>query len=252
VNVLRSEWTKFVGLRSTWITAVVTVGVGVGVGLLASSGQARQYDPADPAGWDPTAVSLTSLFVGQLAIGVLGVLAMSGEYATGQITASVVAVPRRGRLLAAKAGVFAVVALVIGQVIGFASFFGGQALIAAADVPHASIGDPGVLRAVLGCGLYLVVLGLVGLGLATALRSTAGAIGTLVAITLLVRAVSRALPESWAAWMERYWPTAAGERVTQVLSPAGALPPWAGFGILCAFASVVGVAGYTLLRVRDT
>lgn len=251
MNLLRSEWTKFRGLRSTWITATVTVLAAVGVGLLAASGQARQYTP-DTEDWDPTAVSLTSLFVGQLAIGVLGVLAMSGEYATGQIQPSVVAVPRRGRLLAAKAGVFAVVALVIGQVIGFVSFFGGQALIAAAGVPHASIGEPGVLRAVLGCGLYLAVLGLIGLGLATALRSTAGAIGTLVGITLLVRAVSRALPESWAEWMERYWPTAAGERITHVLTPAGVLTPWAGFAILCAFGAVIGVAGYTLLRVRDT
>jgi ABC-2 type transport system permease protein len=249
MNLLRSAWTKFASLRSTWLTAAVTILLGVGVGALASAAQAREYTGED---WDPTAVSLTSITVAQLAIGVLGVLVMSAEYATGTIQPSVVAAPRRGRLLSAKAAVLAVVAVLLGQLIGFASFFAGQAMIAGAGVPHATLGQPDVLRAVVGSGLYLAALGVLGLGLGAVLRSPAGAIGTLVSVTLVVRLVAQALPEAWADWMNRYWPTAAGETIVAVLRVPGALDPWAGFAILCGFVAVVCAAGYTVFRTRDT
>lgn len=255
MNILRSEWTKLRSLRSTWFTAAATVLIGVGIGAVASAGQTRAYPTAtaaDRAGWDPTAASLTSVTVAQLAIGVLGVLVITAEYATGMIQPSVVAVPRRGRLLAAKAVVFAVVALILGQLIGFTSFLIGQSQFANAGMPHATLDQPDVLRAVVGSGLYLAAVGLLGLGLGTILRSTAGAIGTLVSITLLVRLVAQALPESWAEWMNRYWPTTAGEKIVAVLPVDGALGPWPGFGLLCGFVAVVGAAGYTLLRTRDT
>ncbi|AXB44696.1 ABC transporter permease [Amycolatopsis albispora] len=248
MNLLRSEWTKFRSLRSTWLTAAVTVLLGVGVSTLASSAKANAYDPVD---WDPTATSLTSIIMAQLAIGVLGVLVVTSEYATGTIQPSVVAVPARGRLLAAKAVVFGGVALVLSQVIGFASFFAGQAMIAAAGVPHATLGQPEVLRAVLGSGLYLTAVGLLGLGLGAVLRSTAGAIGVLVSATLLIRLVAQMLPEPWSGWMDRFWPTAAGEKIVNVLPVAGMLSPWTGFALLCGFVAVIGAAGYTVLRTRD-
>lgn len=252
MNLLRSEWTKFRSLRSTWLTAAATVLLGVGIGALASSGQARGYPDLDPGTWDPTEASLTSTIVAQLAIGVLGVLVITAEYATGLIQPSVVAVPRRGRLLAAKAGVFAVVAVVLGQLIGFTSFLVGQAVIAGAGVPHATLDQPGVLRAVVGSGLYLAAIGLLGLGLGTVFRSTAGAIGALVSLTLLVRLIVPALPVSWASWMERYWPTTAGEKIIAVLPPPEALGPWPGFAVLAGFVAVVCAAGYAVLRTRDT
>ncbi|MCT2585451.1 ABC transporter permease [Actinophytocola gossypii] len=248
MNLLRSEWTKFRSLRSTWLTAAMTVLLGVGIGALASGTAARTYTGED---WDPTASSMTSLVVAQLAIGVLGVLVITSEYATGTMQPSLTAAPRRGRLLAAKATVLAGAALVLGQLIGFASFFTGQAVIAGMDVPHATLGEPGVLRAVVGCGLYLAAIGLLGLGLGAASRSTAGAIGALVSITWVIRALSSALPESWSNWMDRYWPTTAGERITAVLRAPGELGPWAGYSILCAFVAAVGAAGYAVLRTRD-
>jgi ABC-type transport system involved in multi-copper enzyme maturation permease subunit len=255
VTVLRSEWTKFRSLRATWLTAAVTVLLGVGVAALAASGRAREYPGApraDQAAWDPTASSLTSIIVAQLAIGVLGVLVVTAEYATGTIQPSVVAVPRRGRLLAAKAAVLAGAAVLLGQLIGFASFAVGQAVYAGAGVPHATLGQPDVLRAVVGSGLYLAALGLLGLGLGTVLRSTAGAIGTLVSVTLLIRLVAQALPEDMARWMDRYWPTTAGEKIIAVVPPPDALPPWTGFAVLCGFVAAVVAAGYVTLRTRDT
>ena len=248
MNLLRSEWTKFRSLRSTWLTAAVTVVLGVGIGALSASAQALEAGD----GWDPTAASLTSIIVAQLAIGVLGVLVMSAEYATGTIQPSVVAAPRRGRLLAAKAAVLAASAVVLGQVIGFGSFVAGQAVIAGAGAPHATLDQPGVLRAVVGSGLYLAALGLLGLGLGAVLRSTAGAVGTLVTVTLVVRLLAQTLPESWRERMNRYWPTAAGESIATVVPVPGTLGPWQGFAVLCGFVAAVCVAGYTVFRTRDT
>lgn len=247
MNLLRSEWTKFRSLRSTWLTAAVTVVLGVGVGALSASAQAREAGDD----WDPTAASLTSIIVAQLAIGVLGVLVMSAEYATGTIQPSVVAAPRRGRLLAAKATVLSAVAVLLGQAIGFASFVAGQAAIAGVGAEHATLDQPGVLRAVVGSGLYLTAVGVLGLGLGAILRSTAGAIGTLVAVTLVVRLVAQTLPESWREWMGRYWPTAAGESIVQVVPVPGTLGPWQGFAVLCGFVAAVCAAGYTVFRTRD-
>ncbi|TDV57487.1 ABC transporter permease [Actinophytocola oryzae] len=249
MNLIRSEWTKFRSLRSTWLTMAVTALLGVGIGAMATAGQAREYTGED---WDPTALSLTSVTVAQLAIGVLGVLVITAEYATGTIGPSVTAAPRRGRLLAAKLAVLAAASVVLCQAIGFASFFAGQAVFAGADVPYATLGQPDVLRAVIGSGLYLTAIGLLGLGIGAILRSTAGAIGTLVSVTLLIRLVAQALPESWADWMNRYWPTVAGERILSVLRVPGDLNPWWGFTILWGFVAMVVAAGYTVLRTRDT
>jgi ABC-2 type transport system permease protein len=254
VNILRSEWTKFRGLRSTWLTAAVTIVLGVGVSALATSGLASGYadmSAADRAVWDPTAKSLASILIAQLAIGVLGVLVITGEYATGSIQPSTLAVPRRGRLLAAKAAVFAGVAVLLGQLIAFASFFVGQAMFASADVPHATLDQPDVLRAVVGGGLFLAALGLLGLGLGTVLRSTAAAIGTLVTLTLLIRLLSQLLPEQWSAWLDKYWPTAAGEQIYAVVRVDDTVAPWPGFALLCGFVALIVAAGYTALRARD-
>jgi len=254
MTVIRSEWTKFSSLRSTWLTAAVTVAIALAVGALAATGQASGYhdmSAADRAAWDPTATSLTAITVAQLAIGVLGVLVITAEYATGSIQPSLLAVPRRGRLLAAKAGVFTVVAVLLGQLIGFTSFFLGQAVFAGQGVPYATLAQPDVTRAVIGGGLYLAALGLLGLGLGTLLRSTAGAIGTLVTLTLLVRAVAQALPRTWADWMDRYWPTAAGEKIFAVVPVDGALGPWPGFALLCGCVALVCGGGYLVLRTKD-
>lgn len=254
MNILRSEWTKFRSLRSTWLTAAVTILLGVGIGAIAASGRAADYpnlSAEDLAAWDPTGNSLISIIVAQLAIGVLGVLVFTGEYATGSIQPSTLVVPRRGRLLAAKAVVCAMVAVLLGQLIGFASFFAGQAVFAGGGVPYATLADPDVPRAVIGSGLYLAAVGLLGLGLGALLRSTAGAIGTLVSLTLVVRLVAQALPQQWAEWMNKYWPTAAGEQIFAVVPGDDALAPWPGFALLCGLVALVGAAGYAVLRARD-
>ena len=178
-------------------TLGITVVVGIGISALATAETRSHWatmSPGNRASFDPTSTSLTALLFCQLAIGVLGVLVMSAEYGTGTIRATFSAAPRRPLVLAAKVVVFGVVALVVAEIVAFVSFLVGQALLSA-PATHASLSTPGALRAVVGTGLYLGVIGLFALGLATIIRHTAGAISAFVGI-LLVLPIVQALPNS--------------------------------------------------------
>jgi ABC-2 type transport system permease protein len=192
-GLLRSEWTKLRTVRSTMWTLGVTVVVGIGISALATAETRAHWatmSPGNRLSFDPTSTSLTALLFCQLAIGVLGVLVMSAEYGTGTIRATFSAAPRRPLVLAAKAAVFGLVALVVAEVVAFASFLVGQALLSA-PATHATLSTPGALRAVVGTGLYLGVIGLFALGLATIIRHTAGAISAFVGILLVLPIIVR-------------------------------------------------------------
>jgi ABC-2 type transport system permease protein len=253
-GAVHSEWTKLRTLPSTIWTVLVAAALGVGFGALLSFAGARNYPtlaPADQASFDPTATSLSGHVMAQLAIAVLGVLVITSEYATGTIRTSLTAVPRRARLLTAKALVLSVVALAVSEVIGFSMFFAGQAVLARQGVPHAGLGEPHVLRAVVGAGLYLAVVGLLGVAVGTLVRATAGAVATMVAVTLLVPIFTPALPGSWARVVGRFWPTMAGQRIMAIRHGAHVLGPWTGFGLMCAAVGVVLGAALLVFRTRD-
>jgi ABC-2 type transport system permease protein len=253
-GILLSEWTKLRSLRSTAYTLLAMAFLGCGLGILISSGAGEGFPdltPADRDAFDPTQVSTQSYLAAQLAIGVLGVLVVSSEYATGMIRTSLTAVPRRERLLAAKAAVFAVVALVAGLVVGFGAFLLGQVTLAATGAPHTTLGEPHVLRAVAGAGLYLAAIGLLGVAVGALVRSTAGGITVLVAVTLLVPAFGQGLPGEWGERLIRYWPTTAGSRLMTVKSNPDLLAPWVGYGVLCAAVAATLVAAFAVLRARD-
>src|ERR1700727_2334875 len=149
-DVLRSEWAKPRSVRSTFWAPTVTVVLGVGLGAAISAAAAHGYARSSVSGklsWDPTNVSLAGMAIAQLAIAVLGVLCISSEYSSGMIRTSLIAVPKRGRLLAAKSLVFAAVTFVVGEATSFTAFFAGQALISG-HAPYAALGDPGAARAV--------------------------------------------------------------------------------------------------------
>jgi len=176
-DVLRSEWTKARTVRSTLWTLVVAAVLGIGLGALISALAAQHYAHSSASArllWDPTSVTANGLAIAQLAIGVLGVLLITSEYSTGAIGSTLAAVPRRQRLLAGKAVVVLALVFVVTEIIRFAAFFIGQALISG-HAPTATLGQPGVLRALIGCGLYGALIGLLGLALGTILRSAAGA-----------------------------------------------------------------------------
>jgi hypothetical protein len=179
--------------------------------------------------------------VAQLALAVLGVMVVSAEYPTGLIWVSLSAVPRRGRLLAAKAAVFTLVGLLFGEVLSFASFVVGQAVIAGA-APTASLGSPSVLRAVAGTGLFLAVIGFLGVAVGALVRATTGGVAVMVALIFVLPGLGQVLPLSWRNPMLKFWPTQAGGQMLNVVHQAHALSPWAGLGLLVGFTAAVGAA----------
>jgi ABC-2 type transport system permease protein len=251
---LRSEWTKLASVRSTMWSLLVTVAIIVGLGALFCAARVSRWDHLDPGeqiGFDPAGFSLNGIFLAQLAIGVLGVLVMSSEYATGQIRATFGAIPQRRLVLAAKAVVFAVVVVVVGLVACVSAFAIGQAIFTA---KHAgvSLGDPGVARAVAGGAVYLGLIGLMGLGLAAILRRTAGAIATLVGVLLVLPILVSFLPSPWNDDITKYLPGQAGSALFQVVQrDSNGLSTWAGFAVVCAYAAVALVVGAVLVDRRD-
>ena len=248
---MAAEWTKLWSVRSTMWTLVATVVAVVGLCALGT-GTVNPSEIID----DPTRRSLIGIFLGQLIFGVLGVLVMSAEYGTGTIRATLSAVPRRPVVLSAKVVVFGAVAVVVSEILAFTAFAVGQAILSAkhavgssaavaqraqqlgVKVPHdiqaalsssgsASLGQAGVLRAVVGAGLYLAVLGLMALGLATIIRHTAGAISAFVGVVLVLPLIVQALPD---VDQQRRGPLPTGQhRPGHVLHPRSARSHRAGF-----------------------
>jgi ABC-2 type transport system permease protein len=252
-DVLRSEWTKLRSVRSTFWALTVTVVLGIALGAVISAATAHSYakfSVSDKLSWDPTGVSGAGMAAAQLAIAVLGVLCISSEYSSGMIRTSLIAVPKRGRVLAAKSLVFAGVTFVVGEVTSFVAFFVGQALISG-HAPHATLGDPGVARAVAGAGLYLIALAVLSVAAGTLLRHPAAAIACMMAVLLVLPLIAQALPDSWRNPVTEFWPTQAGSQLTSVHIGAHSLQPWPGFGVMCLFVAIVYAIAWTLLDHRD-
>jgi len=256
-RVVRSEWFKFASLRSSWITIAVALAVVIGFGALAAavaSGDvqpAQGGGPADGAlGVDPTSLSLAGVGLAQIILGILGVLAVSGEYSSGMIRATLAAVPRRIPVLSAKAIVIGAVSLVVAVPGALAAFFVGQAIFGA-DA-NASLSDDGVTQAVLGTGVYLAAIALLGLALGALLRHAAGAIGTLFTLLLLApNLLPIVLPDSWATTIVPYLPSNAGAAFTSVVPADGLLSAGAGAAVLAGWIVVLLAAAAVLLKRRD-
>jgi ABC-type transport system involved in multi-copper enzyme maturation permease subunit len=257
VNLMRAEWTKIRSVRSTVWTLLIFVVVTVGLTALIAWLTEANWNGPQAASRDARAVSDpvgfilgTGIGIGQLAICVLGVLVITSEYSTGVIRASLLAVPRRIPVLAAKAVVFAALLIVVAEIVSFASFFVGSAILHSRVA--VSLGDSGVARAVTGAGLYLTVLGLLALAIGTLIRHTAGAIATIIGAVFVLPILSGLLPGSWGAHVNAYLPEQAGTLITHTHQQSGdLLSPWQGFGVLCLWTAVLlAVAAYLLAR-RD-
>jgi ABC-2 type transport system permease protein len=252
-RVILSEWTKLRSLRSTVFSLLAAAVFIIGLSVLVPSVTVAHWPPHDPreaAGFDPTSRSLAGVFLAQLAIGVLGVLLITGEYATGMIRATLSAVPARLPVLWAKASVFATVTLVLTVPAVFCAFLVGQSILTAKHL-QTSLGDPGVLRAVFGAALYLTVVGLLGLALGALLRNTAGGISALFGVLFVIPIIVRFLPSSWSDPINKYLPSTAGEAITHVHADPTALAPWTGFGLFCGYVVAVLILAAVTLRRRD-
>lgn len=253
VRVVRSEWIKLRSLRSTVVTLVAALVVVIGLGVLATAVVGNGSGSGGPGGpgaggFDPTDITLSGVTLGQIIVGVLGVLAITGEYSTGMIRSTFSAVPSRLPVLWAKVVVFGGVIFVISLVAAMAAFFIGQGVLGADGV---TLGDDGVLRAVLGAALYMTGIGLLGLALGAILRHTAGAIGALVALILVLPTIAALLPGSWSEPLTKILPSNAGGVFMSAHPSSALLSPWVGLAVFVAWVVGALAVAAVLMRRRD-
>ncbi|MEV5444812.1 ABC transporter permease [Streptomyces sp. NPDC052644] len=252
--VVRSEWTKIRTVASTvWTLAsafVVTVAAGAGLSALMRA-RYEELPAFERATFDPTVISFSGMLLGQLAMVVFGVLVVGTEYSSGMIRTSLAAVPQRAVFLYSKIAVAGLLALAVGLVTSFLSFFAGQALLGEHST---SIGEENVLRAVIGGGLYMGLMALFSMGVTAMLRSSMLSLGILVPFFFLVSQILAAVPG--AREVARYFPDQAGARVMQVVPGAMSQEPppygpWGGLGIMLLWVAAALVGGGLVLKRRD-
>jgi ABC-2 type transport system permease protein len=251
-SVAAMEWLKLRSVRSTpWILLIFTAGmIGLSVLVLSHENWAAMPD-GQRAVFDPTNEGFTGLALGQLVLGVLGVLAITTEFSSGMIRATFAAAPRRPVVLAAKAAVVAAITLVVGEILAFAAFAAGE-LALRSPAPHATLGQPGVLRAVLMGGAYPCLIALIALGLGAIVRNTAAAISALVGILFVVPLILLPLGESIQHSVGQFLPMLIAENsLTSVKPVAHSLSPGIGFAVLCGYAVAALAAGGWALARRD-
>jgi ABC-2 type transport system permease protein len=248
--VARAELCKLRSVRSTWWTLVATLAFNVFVAVALAIVVPGQLSSHEKATLDSPRVSLAGLHLSQVAIGVLGVLVISTEYTTGTIRSTLAAIPQRRLMLAAKTLVFGAVALVVGIASCLAAYLAFNAFLADASL-RTSLSDPGVLRAVLGGGLFLGVLGLFGLGLGTVLRSSSGGVAALLGLMFVPPVLLELLPHALKDSVGPYVPLVAASTIFSTRPEAGALGTWTGFGLFCLYAAAALAAAFVLIDHRD-
>ncbi|WP_405975003.1 ABC transporter permease [Streptomyces sp. NBC_00988] len=251
-RVLRSEWAKLWSLRSTWITLGLGLLFLIAFGLIAAAHYKSSYDGGhlrpDDANSTALDISLFGTNFAQLALGVLGVLVTAGEYSTGMIRSTLAAVPRRLPVLWSKALVFGVVAFAVSLVGVFVAFPIVSGIVS--GTPAAlTFSHSGVVRSLLGAGLYLGLVGVIGTALGALLRSVAGGISVLVASLMLVPGLISLLPSSWQDDISPYLPSNAGEAMFALTHDSTTLSPGAGLLVFLGWTALtLAGAAYRLVR----
>jgi ABC-2 type transport system permease protein len=255
-HALHAEWTKLRTLASTFWLLLAAAALTTAVGAAAA---AATRCPAGACADDPARISLTGIYLGQAVIAVLAVTAVSGEYGTGMIRLTLAATPRRTAVLAAKAVIVTGLTLAAGAVAVLASLLAGGLILPGHGIgpshgyPALSVSDGPVLRAGLGSVLYLVLIALLSLGAATAARDAAAAIGAVLGLLYLFPIIAAAAGNPTVTrHLEQIGPMTAGMAI-QATTGLNSQPisPWAGLGVLAAWAAGALLLGGTLLRLRD-
>jgi ABC-2 type transport system permease protein len=251
VRVLLAEWTKLRTQPAAAWAAIATGALVIGVGVLYALLRAT-HPPhgADVATFGAAGVSLSGVQLAQIAIGVLGVLLISNEYASGLIHTTFAAVPKRLPVLWGKAAVCSLFTIVMCVPFTFAAFLGGQSILSGRHL-NTTLSAPGVLRAVIGSALYLGVVSLLGLGLGALIRSTAGAIGALFGVLFGLQILVGFLPGRLSGDISKYLPATAGQAVTVERPDPTSLSPWIGFGLFTLYAATVLTLAAVRMRSND-
>jgi ABC-2 type transport system permease protein len=253
-RVARSEWTKFVSLRSTLWSLGVGVLLTIAFPILFAAVTASHWahmSASDRAGRHPLDIALAGVNVAQLAIAVLGVLVITGEYSTGMIRSTLIAVPKRLPVLWAKLAVYAVVSFVLMVPAVVIGFFASQAILSGHHILQISFGDPGVARSLIGGALYVTLVAIFALGIGALIRNTAGGIATFAGIFFVIPPLMNILPTSWNDSISKYLPSEAGRQLFSLHQGAHSLSPLGGGLLLLGYCALaVGAAAVLLVR-RD-
>jgi ABC-2 type transport system permease protein len=255
LRVAVSEWTKLRSLRSTlwslFAAILLTILLPVLFAAITSShwGSMSAHERADR---HPLDIALAGVNLSQLAIAVLGVLVITGEYSTGMIRASFAAVPKRLPVLWAKTAVFGLVTLLlmVGPVL--IAFFASQAILSRHHILQVSFSHPGVARSVIGGAVYLMLVGIFALGIGAIVRNTAGAIATFAGIFFVIPPLMNILPSSWNDAISKYLPSEAGRQLFSLTHDANSLSPAAGGLLFVGYCALTLAIAAVLLVRRDT
>ncbi len=254
-RVALSEWTKLRSLRSTrWsllVAVLLTVAFPALFAAITSShwGSMSAHERADR---HPLDIALAGVNIAQLAIAVLGVLVITGEYSTGMIRASFTAVPKRLPVLSAKTAVFAIVAFLLMLPSVVIAFFASQAILSRHHILQISFSHPGVARSVIGGAIYLMLVGIFALGIGAIVRNTAGGIATFAGIFFVIPPLMNILPTSWNNAISQYLPSEAGRQIFSLTRGAHTLSPWAGGLLFVGYCALMLAIAAVLLLRRDT
>ena len=252
-HVVVSEWTKLHSLRSTRWSLLAAVVLTIGLPMLFAAVVASHWDTMslrEQSDHSPLDIALAGVGLAQLAVAVLGVLVITGEYSTGMIRASFTAVPRRLPVLWAKAGVFAAVTFALMLPSVLIAFFATQAILGRHDILQTSLGDHGVARSVIGGAVYLMLVGVLALAIGAILRNTAGAISAFAALFFVIPPLLLILPSNWHDAINPYLPSEAGNAFLVTSNPGG-LAPLPGLALFIGYIALALAVAAVLLVRRD-
>lgn len=255
MRVALSEWTKLRSLRSTRWSLLAAVLLTIAFPILfaaVTSSHWGSMSPHERADRHPLDIALAGVNVSQLAIAVLGVLVITGEYSTGMIRASFIAVPKRLPVLWAKTAVFATAAFLLMLPSVLIAFFASQAILSRHQILQISFSHPGVARSVIGGAVYLMLVGIFALGIGASIRNTAGGIATFAGIFFVIPPLMNILPTRWNNAISQYLPSEAGRQIFSLTHGTHSLAPLPGATLFIGYCALtLTIAAFLLIR-RDT
>lgn len=255
-DAVHAEWTKLRTLASTYWLAAATALLTVGVSAAVTT--AYNFSPNSPS-QDTTKIALTGIDLGQSIVAVLAVLAVSSEYSTGMIKTTLTAIPRRARLLAAKTVPLTAAVLLVATITVAGCLLAARLILPhggytpANGYPLLTLSHGPTLRAATGSVLYLILIALLSLGVATAIRDTAASIGVVLGLLYLFPLLAQTINSpAWQRHLEQIGPMTAGLAI-QATTDVRSLPisPWAGLGVLAAWSAGALLIGGLLLHLKD-
>jgi hypothetical protein len=253
-RVVASEWTKFITLRSTMWSLGIGMLLTIAFPILFAAVTGSHWgsmSPHERADRHPLDIALAGVNVAQLAIAVLGVLVITGEYTTGMIRSTMLAAPKRLPVLWAKLGLYAVVSFVLTLPAILVGFFSSQAILNRHHILQTSLSDPGVLRTIVGGALYVMGVGVFAMAVGALVRNTAGGIATFVGIFFVIPPLMNVFPLSWNNAISRWLPSEAGRQLFALTKDPDRYAQWPSGAIFLGWCVLAIAAAAFLLKRRD-